>query len=310
MSAVQIVEVGPRDGLQSVPTWVPTEDKVAFIRALLRAGVSRFEMGSFVSPKAIPQMKDIRDVIAGLGPLGDVRPMVLVPNTRGARDAVEAGMNEIIYVVSMSESHNQSNVRRPVQQSIDDLGVLCREVDPDGKLRLRIGLATSFDCPFEGRTPEANVLRNIEQILAIREDVELVLSDTTGFAMPDHVGGLAKQCIAQFGDKITWGFHGHDTLGFAVSNVLAGHEAGLTVFDGSAAGLGGCPFAPGATGNVATEDLIYLFHRMGVDTGIDLDLFLEAADMAAKIPNGVTGGHIRQIPRERLKLEGPRYAAE
>ena len=303
MSRVEIVEVGPRDGLQSIATFVPTETKVALIRALVAAGVKRLEIGSFVSPRHVPQMRDTAAVVAALGPMPGVRMLALVPNVRGATDAIAAGITELIYVVSMSESHNRSNVRRTVKESLDDLRMLLEEVDRDRKLRVRVACATAFDCPYEGRVPEAAVLANIETILSIRDHIEVGLADTTGMALPDHVGSLARQCIARFGDRAVFDFHCHDTAGFAVANVLAAYRAGIRSFDASVAGLGGCPFAPGATGNVATEDLVYLFHRMGVDTGIDLEKFLDAAKIAAAIPDGVTGGHVRALPVERVRKQ-------
>jgi hydroxymethylglutaryl-CoA lyase len=300
MDSVEIVEVGPRDGVQSVGTWIPTETKVALIEALIAAGVRRLEVGSFISPKAIPQMRDGEAVVQALPPHPGVRKMALVPNTKGAQRAIAAGIKEIIFVISMSEAHNQSNVRRPIAQSLEDLRLLLEEVDAEGRLGMRIGLATSFDCPFDGRVAEAQVLANVERIVAIREGMELVLSDTTGMAIPAHVRGLAQTCIERFGDAASFAFHGHDTAGFCVANVLVALEAGIRVFDGSVAGLGGCPFAPGATGNVATEDLVYLFHRMGLETGIDLERYLEACELAKALPDGATGGHAGKIPLARL----------
>lgn len=300
MSKVEIVEVGPRDGLQNLPAFIPTETKVAFIRALLAAGFQRLELGSFVSPKAVPQMSDMDQVVARLGPLGSVRGMVLVPNSKGAQRALAAGITDLEFVISMSDSHNMSNVRRPTAASIADLKSLLDEVDPEGRLRIRIGLATSFHCPFESVMDEGSVLKTYERILAVREGLEMTLADTTGMALPDHVGRLARRCLSEFGDRATWSFHGHDTAGFGIANVLAALEAGITSFDAAAGGLGGCPFAPGATGNIASEDLVYLFARMGVETGIDLDKLLDAADMAASLPSAVAGSHARAIPRERL----------
>ncbi len=300
MDTVEIVEVGPRDGVQSVATWIPTERKVALIEALIAAGVRRLEVGSFISPKAIPQMRDAEAVVTALGPHPGVRKMALVPNIKGAERAIAAGVDEIIFVISMSEAHNQTNVRRPIAQSMEELRLLLEEVDADGRLKMRIGLATSFDCPFDGRVDEAAVLANIERIVAIREGMELVLSDTTGMAIPAHVGELARTCLDRFGEVASFGFHGHDTAGFCVANVLAALEAGIRIFDGSVAGLGGCPFAPGATGNVATEDLVYLFHRMGFETGIDLTRYLDACELAKALPDGVTGGHAGKTPMARL----------
>ena len=299
-ASVEIVEVGPRDGVQSVPTFIPTEKKLGLINALLDAGVKRIEIGSFVSPKAIPQMQDVAEIIPRLGSREGVRPMTLVPNLKGAKLAVSAGMKEIIFVISMTESHNQSNVRRSIAQSVEELRTLLEEVDAGARLRMRVDLSCAFDCPFEGRVPESVVLGQIEKIVAIRSGMELGLCDTTGFALSQHVNGLFRSCMREFGDRASWAFHCHDTAGFALTNVLAAYDAGVRTFDASVAGLGGCPFAPGATGNVATEDLIYLFHRMGVDTGIDLDRFLDACTIACGFPDGVTGGHVRHIPRERI----------
>ena len=283
-----------------MPTFIPTEKKLELINALLDAGVKRLEIGSFVSPKAIPQMQDINEIIARLGHRQGVRPMTLVPNLKGARLAVAAGMKEIIFVISMTESHNQSNVRRSVKQSIDELRALLQDVDAAGALRMRIDLSCAFDCPFEGRVPESVVLGHVEEIVAIRPGMELGLCDTTGFALAGHVRDLFTRCAREFGDAAGLAFHCHDTAGFALANVLAAYEAGVRVFDASVAGLGGCPFAPGATGNVATEDVIYLFHRMGIDTGIDLERYLDACAIAMDIPDGVTGGHLRHIPRARI----------
>lgn len=300
MSSVEIVEVGPRDGVQSVPTIIPTEEKLRLINGLLDAGVKRMEIGSFVSPKAIPQMQDIAEIISRLGKREGVRPMTLVPNLKGAKLAVAAGIKEIIFVISMTESHNQSNVRRSVAQSIEELKTLLEEADASGNLRMRVDLSCAFDCPFEGRVSESVVLGRIEKIVAIRKGMELGLCDTTGFAIASHVRDLFSRCMSEFNNQASWAFHCHDTAGFALANVLAAYEAGVRTFDASVAGLGGCPFAPGATGNVATEDVIYLFHRMGVDTGIDLERYLDVCALATKIPDGVTGGHVRHIPRARI----------
>lgn len=299
MNRVEIVEVGPRDGLQPIPTFVPTGTKVELIRRLVAAGVRRLEIGSFVSPKAVPQMADMAEVVARLGPLDRLgaRAIALVPNRKGAELAIQAGVRELEYVVSMTESHNRSNVRRSVQESIDDFRAIVAAA-PD--LRLRVGLSCSFDCPFEGRTPEEPVLRNIEKLLAIRTDIELVLADTTGLALPQHVAGLAARCLATFPEAGAWAFHGHDTGGFGIANAFAAFDAGIRTIDGSIAGLGGCPFAPGATGNVATEDVVYAFERAGVATGIDLERLLDVADFAATLPDGVTGGHVRVMPRRRV----------
>lgn len=310
MDKVEIVEVGPRDGLQNIPQFVPTETKVALIKALIAAGVKRMEIGSFVSPKAIPQMRDMEDVVAMLGrmPAG-VRGMVLVPNAKGASRALAAGITDIEFVISMSDAHNMSNVRRPTAASIDDLKATLAEIDPGRALKVRVGLATSFHCPFFGTMEEAGVLGTIERIVAVRDGFELALSDTTGMALPHHVKSLAAQAIKAFGRRATFTFHGHDTAGFGIANVLAAMDAGIRSFDGSVGGLGGCPFAPGATGNIATEDMVYLFQRMGIATGIDLEKLFAAGDIAVALPGAAVAGHARKIPRDRLFDTGAAYSA-
>lgn len=298
MDRVEIVEVGPRDGLQNLPGAIPVEDRIAFVDRLIVAGLKRIEIGSFVSPKAVPQMAETAAVLAAVKRVPGLRLMALVPNARGASDAIAAGLDELEFVLSVSDDHNRANVRRSTDESIAELQAVCAEIDPDKKLRLRFGLATAFHCPFAGRTAEARTLNVIERVLAIREGVEIALADTTGKALPIHVGELAARAITRFGKSASFAFHGHDTSGFGIANVLAAMEAGIRVFDGAAAGLGGCPFAPGASGNIATEDIVNLFERMGIATGVNLPRLLEAADMAAAFPGAVPGSHVRLLPRQ------------
>lgn len=298
VAEVEIVDVTIRDGVQNIPTFIPTATKVDLVRRLVAAGVRRLEIGSFVSPQHVPQMRDMEDVVAALGPLGDAIGMALVPNTKGALRAMAAGVEDLIFVISMTDSHNTSNVRRPTRESIADLGRFLAEHDPDRRLRLRVGLATALHCPFEGDVPPARVLAHVERIVALRPGMELTISDTTGKALPPRVEALCAEAIAGFGDQASFTFHGHDTAGFGIANVLAAIEGGIRSFDGAAGGLGGCPFAPGATGNIATEDMVYLFERLGVRTGIDLQALLSIADAAAALPNGQPSGHVRTLPRD------------
>ncbi|WP_174364168.1 hydroxymethylglutaryl-CoA lyase [uncultured Caballeronia sp.] len=299
MSHIEIVDVAPRDGLQGLHDFVPTQRKIEFIHKLASAGFQRMEVTSFVSPKHVPQMADAAEVVAGLGDLPGLVKMALVPNALGARRALKSGVRSLIFVISMTDAHNMSNVRRTTQASIDDLSALTEELS-DTDVELRVGLGTAFHCPFTGLVDERQVLENIQRILKIRDNIEFAVSDTTGMATPDHVLSLCKSAISLFGGTGTWSYHGHDTAGFGLANVLAAIEAGITSFDASAGGLGGCPFAPGATGNIATEDIVHLLHRMGMKTGIDLPTLLEAADMAVEISGAPTGSHARGLPRERL----------
>ena len=297
MKRVEIVEVGPRDGLQNLPVVVPVADRIAFANSLVAAGLKRIEIGSFVSPKAVPQMADTAAVVAAVDHVPGLRLMALVPNARGAEDAVAAGLTELEFVLSVSDDHNRANVRRTTAESIAELRSVCASIDPERKLTMRFGLATSFHCPFAGRTEKARTLGVIEEVLAIREGVEIALADTTGKAHPMQVRELASEALARFGQSATFAFHGHDTSGFGIANVLAAYDAGIRVFDGAAAGLGGCPFAPGASGNTATEDIVNLFHGMGIETGIDLPHLLAAADRAAAFPGAIPGSHVRLLPR-------------
>ncbi|MGI9425564.1 MAG: hydroxymethylglutaryl-CoA lyase [Hyphomicrobiaceae bacterium] len=300
MSAVTIVEVAPRDGFQVVKPFIPTAQKREVIQALARAGFTRMEIGAFVSPKAIPQMADIGEVLSTPGLPDNLRLQVLVPNGKGLELALAAGVRDICWVVSVSESHNRNNVRRAVEQSMTDFENAWH-AHGAGVGLLRFNLATTFDCPFEGRTDEGAVSALIDRVLMNVETVEFGLCDTTGRAATDHVESLAAKLIEQYAsDQVTFAFHGHDTYNLGVANALAAYRSGIRVFDGAAAGLGGCPFAPGASGNTATEDLVFAFEHMGVATGIDIDALLIAADLAQAVAPDLSSGRIRTVPRQRV----------
>jgi len=273
---VEICEVAPRDGFQAIQAPIATDAKIGIVRRLAAAGLTRIETGAFVSPVHVPQMADT------------------------AEDAFAAGIADIVYVFSVSESHNQANVRRPVAASIDQLGAVIARGREVAGFRLRVNLATVFDCPFEGGVDPDAVFAALERVLGFGHPVEVGLCDTTGRAFPNQVATVCAAAIDRFsGSGIGWAFHGHDTFGLGVANALFAHQAGVRVFDAAAAGLGGCPFAPGATGNTATEDLVFTFANMGVATGVDLDRLLDAAEATAAVPGAQTGGHLRHVPRRR-----------
>ncbi len=302
-ASVAIVEVAPRDGFQSIRDPLPTADKRRCIAALLDAGVTRLEIGSFVSPKAIPQMADTGELVAAFADRPGLRLSALVPNLRGAELALDHGIREVVYVVSVSESHNRSNVRRSVDESLADLGRVIERLRRTEGTRLRLDLGTSFDCPYEGTIGWPRVDRVLGEALEMAGELplEVALCDTTGRASPyqvaDHFTRL-REHHARAG--LDWAFHGHDTFGMGVANALFAIHHGATAVDSACAGLGGCPFAPGATGNTATEDLLYALQGGGVTTGIDLPALLEAADLIAALPGGQTASHLRQVPRERV----------
>ena len=300
---VEIVEVGPRDGYQGISPFIPTETKIAFLTRLVAAGLRRIEVGSFVSPKALPQMRDTAAVLAACERWLELRPQVLVPNERWGRAAVEAGARRLVFVLSVSESHNRNNVRRSPEESADEYGRLLAALPAD--VAMRLDLATSFDCPFEGRIPQERTLALIERLAALKPDAEICLCDTTGRADPAHVGALFAAAKARISDGATFALHAHDTYGLGLANVHAAFREGVRVFDASFAGLGGCPFAPGATGNVATEDVAWMFQRMGVATGIDIEALLPVAQDGARIPGGVSGGRVRDALGARSSACAP-----
>ena len=302
-SCIELVEVAPRDGFQSIHDILPTADKQRCIQALLDAGITRLEIGSFVSPKAIPQMADTGQLVAAFADRPNVRFSALVPNLKGAELALEQGIREIVYVVSVSESHNQSNVRRSTSESLQALHRVIERLQRTEESRLRLDLGTSFDCPFEGTISWKQVDRILSSALELIGDlpIEIALCDTTGRATPYQVADYFTQLRERHAKAgVSWAFHGHDTFGMGVANALFAISHGATAVDTACAGLGGCPFAPGATGNTATEDMLYALNGGKVATGIDLPKLLEAADLIAALPGGQTISHLRQVPREHL----------
>lgn len=296
---VTIVEVAPRDGFQVVKPFIPTERKIEVIEALGTCGFERMEIGAFVAPKAIPQMADIDEILAKSRLPNSMRRQVLVPNRKGLEGAIAAGAREVCWVLSISESHNRSNVRRSVEESFTDFEAAWSDLGREVSF-LRFNFATSFDCPFEGRTREEKVIAGIERILGRVGKLEIGIADTTGRAAPNHVRSLMGLLQARYASQdVTFCFHGHDTYNLGVANAIAAYEAGVRVIDGAAAGLGGCPFAPGASGNTATEDLVFAFEHMGVTTGIDLGKLLSAADLAASVAPEQSSGRLRGVPRKR-----------
>ena len=300
MSDVTIVEVAPRDGFQAIEPLIPTERKLEVIRALLDAGFERIEIGAFVSPKALPQMADIGEILDQLSLGEGLRPAVLVPNRKGFELALGRGLQDIVYVLSVSEAHNRANVRRSVEESFAELAETLTSFKEE-HLRPRLNLATCFHCPYEGPIDPERVLTLVERAAELDDRIELNLCDTTGRAAPNEVQSLFEAARRRLGeDGPALSFHGHDTYNLGIANALAAYEGGARVFDAAAAGLGGCPFAPGATGNTATEDLVFAFELMGISTGIHLDRLLEAADLAARIEGGRAGGRVRLLPRENV----------
>jgi hydroxymethylglutaryl-CoA lyase len=296
-SAVSIREVGPRDGLQNEAP-VATEAKVRLLDALSATGVRRIEAVSFVHPKAIPQMADADEVWRRIARRPGVRYSALVPNSRGAQRALAAGFTEIEVVVSASDTHNKRNVNRSTAESLDDIAELVDSLHGAGA-SAEVVIATSFGCPYEGDVDPARVAGIVDRVLADGAD-RVAFGDTTGMATPRRV----RDVVAPVRDRhpdVPMLLHFHNTRGTALANILTALELGITEYDASVGGLGGCPYAPGATGNVATEEVVHMLHDMGVETGVDLEALIDAARLAEKIvgrelPSGV----LRAGPRTRL----------
>jgi len=292
---VTITEVGPRDGLQNESGTIPVERKIALNDALSGTGLSRIEAASFVHPKAIPQMANAAEVMAGIERRPDVTYIGLVPNEIGARNAIEARVDEIAVVVSASESHNRANVNRSIAESLAEIrsvASLCREA----RLPWSGYVSTAFGCPYEGAVAPERVL---ELAARLREDgaEAIALGDTIGIANPRQAFEIVSAFFRELPDT-PLRLHFHDTRGMALANVVAAMEAGATQFDGSIGGLGGCPYAPGASGNVATEDLVAMLQAMRIETGIRLDALLEAAWLAEETVGRPLEGRVkRAMPR-------------
>ena len=283
MSTVDILisEVGPRDGLQSIQPTMATADKCAWIDADAAAGVTEIEVGSFVPAKVLPQLADTAELVAHARGIDGLTVAVLVPNFRGAQNAVAAGAHKITIPLSVSETHSLRNVRRTHAQMFDEvrqIAALIRVLPADARPVLEGGLSTAFGCTLEGRISDHQVLTAAEQLLEAGCD-EVGLSDTTGYADPVSVKRLTQAIWAQFGRHVLTGLHLHNTRGQGLACALAAVDIGITTLDASLGGIGGCPFAPGASGNIVTEDLVFMLEAMGLRTGIDLDKLLAVREV-------------------------------
>lgn len=271
---VHVTEVGTRDGFQAEAEFIATETKVRLINALIRAGVPRLEFSSFVSPRAIPQLADVVAVLTGIDRSTNAVLAALVPNARGASRAAEAGVDQMVTFVSASESHNKKNVNRSVEESLKGFDEVARIASIDG-IPVHGAIATAFGCPFEGDVPVTSLERIARHYQSLGF-VGISLGDTTGMATPR----LVKEAVRHLHDTIPdmpISLHFHNTRGIGLCNVMAGLDEGIDEFESSFGGLGGCPFAPGASGNICTEDLVYMLEEMGIETGINLDALCDVA---------------------------------
>jgi hydroxymethylglutaryl-CoA lyase len=292
---VTVTEVGPRDGWQIEPEFIPTETKIELIDELVDAGIRVMEFSSFVSPRAVPQLADAAEVLRGVDRTKGTTFAALVPNAQGAERAAEAGVDEIRVFVSASESHNRKNVNRSVEESLKGFEDVMR-IANDARTPVEGAIATSFGCPFEGEVP----VEQVGYIAKRYRDLGMQgvgLGDTTGMATPPLV---VERCryLKQRVPELPIALHFHNTRGIGLVNVMAGLAEGIDIYEASIAGLGGCPFAAGATGNICTEDLVHLLHEMGIETGIDLERLCAAARHVEQVIG-------RSLPGQVMKA-GPR----
>ncbi|MEQ3554609.1 hydroxymethylglutaryl-CoA lyase [Pseudonocardia nematodicida] len=300
---VLVSEVGPRDGLQSVDRVMPTEVKHRWVAALAAAGLREIEVGSFVSPKRLPQMADTGEVVARARTIPDLTVLALVPNLVGARNALASGALSLTMPVSVSESHSRANIGMSPEEAVAQVAQVCALRVDHPRLEVEVGLSTAFGCTIEGPVDEDRVIE-----LTVRAAEagagSVGLSDTTGYANPAQVRRLFTRLSAELGDR-AGGAHLHNTRGLGLANVVAALDAGVRTFDSSQAGLGGCPYAPGASGNVVTEDLVFLLESMGLRTGVDVDALLAARELVLE---GLPGEELHGMVAEAGLTKGFRYA--
>jgi hydroxymethylglutaryl-CoA lyase len=291
--SVLISEVGPRDGLQSIKSVMPTAAKLRWISALASAGLKEIEVGSFVPPKLLPQMADIREVVAHALSIPGLRVAVLAPNLRGSQHAFEAGVHKITLPVSVTDEHAMANIRKTTAQLVDEVReiVALRDAQFPG-VEIEAGVSVAFGCTIAGAVSDDKTMRMCHAMAECGVD-EIGLSDTSGYANPAQVRRMFRRLQTEFGDK-AGGAHFHNTRGQGLANVVAALDVGVTTIDSSQAGLGGCPYAPGATGNIVTEDLAFMLEAMGYDTGIDIDALIAARSILADaLPGESLYGHVQ-----------------
>ncbi len=309
---ILVSEVGPRDGLQSIASILPLDLKQAWVEAEAAAGVREIEVGSFVPAHLLPQLADTGEVVRHAKAIPGLTVAVLVPNARGAQAAIAAGADKITLPVSASETHSLANVRRTRAQMVEEaraIAALVADLPRERRPHFEGGLSTAFGCTLEGDVPDAELARLAEALMEAGCD-EVGLSDTSGYANPAQVKRLVRLVRGVVGEDRLTGLHLHNTRGLGLANACAGIEEGITTLDASLGGLGGCPFAPGASGNIVTEDLVFMLEAMGLRTGIDLDRLLEVRRwLATALPQEETHGFLVHAgaPRGDRSLRGPQH---
>ena len=298
MEGVTIIDVSPRDGLQNDPRMVSVDQKVELVNKLVAAGIQKVEVTSFVHPLKVPQMADASEVLQALADNEKLEAIALIPNLKGYERAREHRLSEVNWVSAATETFNEKNIGMTIEDNMSQFLQVLEEAKKDG-IKTTFSVAVSFGCPYEGDVEEDSVLQIVRRIKEAGVD-RISIADTIGIATPDHVERLMKKVLAIAGDTPV-AIHLHDTRGLGLANAYSAYQAGVRIFETSASGIGGCPFAPGAAGNLATEDLVYLFERMNISTGVDFQKLLSAADYAASLSTKNPLGRIRHVEKQREK---------
>jgi len=295
---VLVSEVGPRDGLQSIKRTMPTEAKLHWIEALADSGLREIEVGSFVSPRLLPQMADCATLVREANKLEGLTVLALVPNLKGAKNAVAAGARKLTMPISASRTHSLNNIGKTPEEAIEEVYRVCafRDAMPvEQRPEVEIGISTAFGCTFEGTVSEDWVIEMADLLAKAGAD-SIGLSDTTGYANPAQIKRMFRRLHGEIGEEKMAGAHLHNTRGQGLANVVAALEVDVTTFDSSLGGLGGCPYAPGATGNVVTEDLVFMLEAMGLRTGVDLDTFPAAREVLLRgLPDETIYGNVPAV---------------
>ncbi|KAA0966850.1 hydroxymethylglutaryl-CoA lyase [Sporosarcina sp. ANT_H38] len=298
MPDVTIIDVSPRDGLQNDPKSVSTEEKATLVRMLVESGVSKVEVTSFVHPEKVPQMADASAVVKAVSSFKGLESIALIPNLKGYERARIHQLYEVNWVSSATETFNEKNIGMSIEDNLNQFKTVVKQAKNDG-VKTCFSIAVSFGCPYEGEVSEEQVLSLVKKVKEAGAD-RIGIADTIGIATPDQVEHLMGK-VLRIAGYIPVTIHLHDTRGLGSANAYAAYQAGVTIFETAASGIGGCPFAPGAAGNLATEDLVYLFERMNIDTGVDFEKLLDAADYAASLSSKNPLGRIRHVERKKDK---------
>ena len=294
MENVKIIDVSLRDGLQNDPKIIDLLEKEQLISLLIDAGIKSLEVTSFVHPLKVPQMADASEVMEAVSKYSDIEKIALIPNQVGFQRALKSNLQELNWVSAATEQFNQINIGVSIEENFHQLGRIMHEAK-EKEIKINFSLAVSFGCPYEGDVDEDHVVNLVKRAANLGVD-RITIADTIGIATPNQVTSLMSKILQEIVD-IPIGIHLHDTRGLGLANAYAAYLAGIRLFETAVSGIGGCPFAPGAAGNLATEDLVYLFHRMGVTTGIDFKKLLKAADYAASLSSKNPLGRIRHVEK-------------